>query len=750
MDVRTKYLRNNLLATFVIIDFVYVILFFVFYLVNSGLTMTIISVLDSISTQPALILLLLHPFVFVAILILYNKQNVKQSNQLTIDLETQNTKVEQVTMFIDQLREGQKTLYFNDEFQKDRLIRSLLNLRDELEKTRKEEEFRKEEEQQRHWTNEGLARFGAILQENVEDLEILAHEITSNLTKYMNIQQAGFFVVKETGENKVIEMISLFAFNRKKFPDKVFQWGEGLIGAAAIEQKTIYLEETTEAYLEITSGLGKSNPRAILIIPIKDSEGNVHGVLEVASFKKFEKFEIAFVEQVANSIGLTMATIQTSLRTQELLKESQKQAELLAQQEEIMRKNIDEIISQSQKYETELIKTQNELQNIDKVLYHFQLSAIGQIKYVNEYFANRYFFEDKSYLIDKDFLSLIPKTDSEWFVSFWQELLAKKENRTIELKLLDAQNKMHWINGFFYLEIDEKQQVQDIILIGVEFTEKDIHLQERQVLQSVSSFAFIADLTIDGKFTYMSDNFLKKLMIEHTQLEKMTVFDFIEPQELQQYETIWTNIVKGRKYRASRKFIDSEKNEHIFDLVFTPIYNVDNNIEKISLFAIDVTDVQDIKEKFENLRQNFEQSENKLTALTTNFENQIEKTSSEIRKQYEQEINELTILNTFVNNLNQTILLVQDDHYVVYNNLAEEIFGYRKEIVLGKKILYLFPEVQQYKEDSNYLRNNLNENFEDKEMFIIDKEQKLKQIKATVKHFSENNKKYTTILLKKI
>lgn len=743
-----QYLKSNVIITFLITDIVFIIIFFVMYLFQLNFQLNLVSVLDAITLHPVLIFLLLHPLLFVFILILHTNQTRKQIEHTTESLDYQLQKIDEVNTFIDQLREGQKTIIFSELFQKDRLVRSLLNLRDELEKSRKEEEIRKKEDQQRFWTNEGLAKFGATLRENVDNLENLAHEITKNITQYMNVQQAGFFVVTEEQTEKYIDMLSLFAFNRKKFPDKRFQWGEGLIGASAIEQKTIFLPQTTESYLEITSGLGKSNPRSVLIVPIKDSENVVHGVLEIASFKKFENYEIHFVEQVADSIGLTMATIKANLRTQELLKDSQKQAELLAEQEEVMRKNVEEIISQSQIFEDQLNITQKELLNIDNILYHFQISPSGNILFVNDLFLQKYGFEDKSFLIDKDFTSLIPKSDSEWFVSLWQEIISQKQTKIVDLKIIDSLNKLHWISSFFYFDFDQDNQIKTVAILATENQSKEEMLQEKQIIQSVASFAFVADFGLDGHFKYISENFLKRLGVSKTEIEKMTIFDFVTDAEKQQYETIWNNIIKGRKYRASRIFNDITKNQIVFDMLFTPVYNIDNNIDKVTMLAIDITDSQSIKEEYETIKNKFEKSQTDFNKLSEDFEERINNEKKVITKRYEKESEELINSQILMDNMDEAVLLVKEDYYIVYNKKAEELFGFKKDIVIGKKIMYLMPEIPEIKDETKYIRYNIDKQLENTEIIIVDRDIQKKVVLATTKRFITDNKNYLLITLK--
>jgi isopenicillin N synthase-like dioxygenase len=169
---------------------------------------TIPNLLEIHLQHPILFFVELIPiFVFFAL-----NQLVNVISRKVFDIEQElallNTKNRVIYNFIEQLRQGNTDVSFGSEFMQDRLMQALIKLRDELKKSREEEEQRKREDQQRHWINEGLAKFSAILREYVDDLQKLAEEITSNLTRYLDAKQAAFFLVKEEGGERFLDMIA--------------------------------------------------------------------------------------------------------------------------------------------------------------------------------------------------------------------------------------------------------------------------------------------------------------------------------------------------------------------------------------------------------------------------------------------------------------------------------------------------------------------------------------------------------------
>jgi PAS domain S-box-containing protein len=218
----------------------------------------------------------------------------------------------------------------------DVLATTLTDLRDHLKTIASQE-------QERNWTTEGLAKFVYILRANNEEITTLCDQIISSLVKYVSANQGGLFIVNGQEENNpYLELISCYAYDRKKYVQKKIQPGEGLVGQAYLEKDIIYLTEVPEDYINITSGLGLANPKSILIVPLKVND-QILGIVELASFHQFHKYQIEFIEKLGESIASTVANAKVNERTKKLLEESQEQSEQMRAQEEEMRQNMEEL-----------------------------------------------------------------------------------------------------------------------------------------------------------------------------------------------------------------------------------------------------------------------------------------------------------------------------------------------------------------------------------------------------------------------
>jgi PAS domain-containing protein/HAMP domain-containing protein len=219
----------------------------------------------------------------------------------------------------------------------DVLGNALIEMRDNLAKV-------DAEDMKRNWTTEGLATFGDLLRNNADNIERLSDAIISELVKKLGANQGGLFIITKDDEEseEYLRLEACYAWDKKKYLEQKVYKGDGLTGQAWQEQATIYLTEVPDNYITITSGLGKANPRSILIVPLKVND-EVFGVVEIASLDELEPYKIEFVERVAESIASTISAVKRSAQTAKLLEESRLLTEQLKAQEEEMMQSMEEL-----------------------------------------------------------------------------------------------------------------------------------------------------------------------------------------------------------------------------------------------------------------------------------------------------------------------------------------------------------------------------------------------------------------------
>ncbi len=272
--------------------------------------------------------------------------------------------LEKAAKFALNLAENKFDFEFKPLSREDVLGNALIKLRENLVRAQKEAELRHIENIQRQWTSQGIAEFSELLREHSNDLDSLAKAVIAKLVDYTVANIGGIYIVNdEDPENIIIELRAFYAYDRHKFLKRQFKPGETLIGQCYLEGQTIYMDDIPEDYIKITSGLGKDKPRSLLIVPLKVNE-QILGIVELASFQLFEKYQIEFVEKIGESIASAIATVKINIRTQKILQETEEKTRRLEEQERIARHNIAKIEAKLKEVQSALEKERKQLQKI--------------------------------------------------------------------------------------------------------------------------------------------------------------------------------------------------------------------------------------------------------------------------------------------------------------------------------------------------------------------------------------------------
>jgi HAMP domain-containing protein/CheY-like chemotaxis protein/signal transduction histidine kinase len=238
------------------------------------------------------------------------------------------------------------------------------------------------------WLKTNLARFTGMLQ-GQRDLATVGRMLLSELAPLVNAQQ-GVIYQMETEESAGMVLLSAFADDGENGHLRRLKIGEGLVGQVASEKRRMLISDLPEKTVSIRSGLFQSVPRNVIVLPVL-FEDRVKAVIELASLNAFTASHLAFLEQLTASIGIVLNSIEATMQTEGLLKQSQQlAAELQTQQKELQQTN-EQLAQKAQQLAEQNVEVERKNQEIEQARRALEEKAKELAltsKYKSEFLAN--------------------------------------------------------------------------------------------------------------------------------------------------------------------------------------------------------------------------------------------------------------------------------------------------------------------------------------------------------------------------
>ncbi len=411
----------------------------------------------------------------------YKLIQTQEHKKLKDELASLQNEIEEANQFVKALRQDSLEAQFQGaKPPPESLASNLIDMQTELIRLA-------EQEKQRNWVTEGLAKFSDLLRDDYEDIRTLGNAALSHLIKYLGANQGGLFILNEENEEDIfLEMIACYAYDRQKYLKKKVRvredYAEGLIGQAFLERQSIYMTDIPLDYINITSGLGDAPPRTMLIAPLVTNE-DVYGIVEIASFRDILPYQQEFVEKVGENIASTILSAKISERTRYLLEATREQTDALRAQEEELRQNMEEL----QTTQEEMRRVNRELEYtfsaIDSSMLAAEFTAEGEIYKVNQKFQ-QFLGYDKDEIIGQkhQMLVLQEERDSAEYQEFWEKL-RQGQSFTGEFRRIAKNGFVRWIRGAYYPVRNQENKIVKVLKIAYDITlekEQEIKLFEQQ------------------------------------------------------------------------------------------------------------------------------------------------------------------------------------------------------------------------------------------------------------------------------
>jgi HAMP domain-containing protein/CheY-like chemotaxis protein/signal transduction histidine kinase len=241
---------------------------------------------------------------------------------------------------------------------------------------------------EQNWLKTNLARLTNMLQ-GQRDLAAVGGVLLTELTPLVNAQQGVIYQV--VGESEIsLRLLSAYADSAVSGHPTRLRSGEGLIGQCAVDKRRMLITDLPSEVVHIGSGLLKVPPKNIIILPVL-FENQVKAVIELASTSAFTTLQIAFLEQLTTNIGIVFNSIEATMQTEGLLKQSQNLAgELQTQQRELQQTN-EELEQKAQQLAERNVEVERKNQEIEQARRALEEKAAElslTSKYKSEFLAN--------------------------------------------------------------------------------------------------------------------------------------------------------------------------------------------------------------------------------------------------------------------------------------------------------------------------------------------------------------------------
>jgi putative methionine-R-sulfoxide reductase with GAF domain len=210
-----------------------------------------------------------------------------------------------------------------------------------------------------NWFNQTYSELNDILNREKTSIENLSSKLLSNLVKHVKANVGVIYLYEEddvASDEPYLKLIASYGVDKETAKATKIYKHEGLIGSCFASGTMKIIDDVPEGYIKVSSGLGQSKPRALIIVPLKLNE-KVYGVIEIASLKRFSDKQVELIERISENYIFTINSLNINNRTSNLLAQYQQKELELRQKEQEMQQNLEEL--QSLREEIKRLKEKN-------------------------------------------------------------------------------------------------------------------------------------------------------------------------------------------------------------------------------------------------------------------------------------------------------------------------------------------------------------------------------------------------------
>ena len=423
-------------------------------------------------------------------------------------------------------------------------------------------------------------------------------------------------------------------------------------------------------------------------------DSTVFGILELASFHKFEPHIVEFVERVATTIASTLSSKKINIQTAQLLAESRQQAETLQAQEELMRQNMEELQATQEEAARQSETFVSFTNSVNQTLIRAEYSVDGFLLYANPKFLQKLEYSSEGEVLDKHISFFFSPKDREMVEKLWEKIVQSDEPVEGDIKLYTRNGKDLWTIAAYTSIKDQQGQIERILFLAIDTTNDKLqNLDWQGQMEALNRVSLKVELSPLGDVLDANDKFFAILGYERKDVLRHPFINVLQKNEQAVFERTLEQVCQGEDFVGTLRTLTHDEQECWLRISLTTVIDMYGDISKVVLIANDITREKLMEMETRRQTEQLKTQEEQLRRNEVELQQKLHQAREEVKNQFK-EIEKVQIRNekTLEGFLDAIITTDQDGVVEFFNRAAEELFAIERSEVLGQNIRLLFPE----------------------------------------------------------
>jgi len=248
-----------------------------------------------------------------------------------------------------------------------------------------------------------------------------------------------------------------------------------LVGTCALEKRSIYLDNLPDDYITVMSGLGRSKPKFLAIVPMLYDEELI-AVVEIAFIRELKDYEKKFLETMADTVASALVTARINAKTEQLMQQFRTQAATLAKNEKLMQDNIKELKAEQQKSLEREADMKGLIDAVNNTILTIEYTTEGVLLTANDKYLKTMHY-DLSEIQGVNVLDLV-KTEREELETVIKNVSTTGEFYEKEMKRFTKSGDVRWLWSTYTPYYNYEGKITKILYFAIDITENKKHQEE--------------------------------------------------------------------------------------------------------------------------------------------------------------------------------------------------------------------------------------------------------------------------------